>query len=295
MLRLFLQQPLHFGALRCTNNTAEARAFEPGGRTCERQRFSFGASLGERKGKGTMKDIAGRERIRRLDREGRRVPRRVAGAPQGAVAAISDRHEASAHFTGARESRGEILEPRRCPQGFGGKDRVGCKPKQRIVARSWLVDIEHDWDAADTSSLAYCNNEAGKMIVHEQRIDAVEHALGCVRPRRCKGIVASRGQQSLTVAIEENARDARSGSRKAHGANGINTCVREALEHTRAMLVGSKRTGKPRASAQPRNRNRGVGRTTASGGQKFKHRSLGVGRGKALDAKDEVEHRNART
>src|SRR5262249_38207263 len=116
-------------ALRCTNNAAEARAFEPGGRTCERQRFSFGTSLGKRKGKGAMKDIAGRERIRHLNREGRRVLHRIAGAPQSAVAAISDRYKASAHFAGVRESRGEILEPRRCPQGFGGKDRVGCESK----------------------------------------------------------------------------------------------------------------------------------------------------------------------
>jgi hypothetical protein len=122
----------------------------------------------------------------------------------------------------------------------------------------------------------------------------VEHAFGCVRPCRCKGIVAPRGQQPLAVAIDENARDRTGGSRKAHGAGGADTRMRKTLEHTRAMLVIAERTGKSRLTAQPRDRDRGIGGATAAGDQKFKHRDLVGGRGKALDPKDEVEDRNAR-
>jgi hypothetical protein len=132
------------------------------------------------------------------------------------------------------------------------------------------------------------------MIVHQQRINALQHALGCLRLCGSKDGGAARGQQSLSRAIDENAGDSSSGSRNAHDAADADALAREARNDACAMLVIAERTGKSGAPAKPRDRDRRIGGAAAAGDQEFQHRGFAAGRGETLDPKDEVEHRNAR-
>src|SRR5262245_52315888 len=118
MLAHVMQQLLDLGAHGRADDAAEARAFERSCGACQAKAF------GEPECEGSMKDVAGSERVDGWYREGLLASHRAAVVPERAVRAVSHREEATGKHVHVLEGRGKIADRGRRAQCFGGKDRV---------------------------------------------------------------------------------------------------------------------------------------------------------------------------
>ena len=108
-LGVFQQKLFDFAAPRRRRAAAEAGAFERGGRGGEAQRTNGIARLDKRERKSAVKDVTGRKRVDRIDREGRRYAAGVARPPMHWACPVGHREEGAVVRVEAAEARGEIV------------------------------------------------------------------------------------------------------------------------------------------------------------------------------------------
>ena len=291
------QQRLDLGAVRRRHAAAQPRAFEARRRGRKAHRRFHVVALGEREREGAVENVAGAERVDRIDRKHRACLQRLAVAPEHVVRAVGDGEKRSGRGGDPPERGAEVVETGGGAQALAREHHMGGDPEQVFRHPRRPVGVEHHGDAARPRRQTDRPHEVGKAVVGQHGVGGRNQAVGIGRRRRRQPVVAIGHDHPLAARVDEDRGERRGHARNALAGRAVDLLARERGQHPVAVRVlaggAAERAGQRRPSAQPGDRDRGVGGAAAVDGEEILSLGFAVRLREALDPEDLVEHDDA--